>query len=182
MLVVGETEFQRELVAERVHEQSRRRGGQFLRLAAPLDHAPRIIASSGLYRLRRRVHRCSHDEQVCSRRVDGGTLFFDEVGEIPAPLQAAARTPGRSRVLVGGLAADDRRPVRLTTNPGLKIACVSESRFRGGCLLPSVRWSSFPAAAARETDRAMRRFIRATCIDRELRPALRYDARALNLM
>jgi formate hydrogenlyase transcriptional activator len=88
VLILGETGTGKELVARAVHKRSRRAGGAFIRVncaAIP----PSLIASElfghekGAFTgaLQRRLGRFE--------AADGGTIFLDEVGELPAESQVA---------------------------------------------------------------------------------------------
>ena len=81
----------------------------------------------------------------CSRSVDGGTFFLDEVGEMPLTLQAKMlRALEAQQVLrVGGLvAADDRRALRRGDQPRPRGAGSPRSLPRGPLLPPQRRRSS----------------------------------------
>src|SRR6202022_3739826 len=88
VLILGETGTGKELVARAVHKRSRRAGGAFIRVncaAIP----PSLIASElfghekGAFTgaMQRRLGRFE--------AADGGTIFLDEIGELPAESQVA---------------------------------------------------------------------------------------------
>jgi formate hydrogenlyase transcriptional activator len=88
VLILGETGTGKELVARAIHKRSRRAGGAFIRVncaAIP----PSLIASElfghekGAFTgaLQRRLGRFE--------AADGGTIFLDEIGELPAESQVA---------------------------------------------------------------------------------------------
>ena len=88
VLILGETGTGKELIARAIHKRSRRAGGAFIRVncaAIP----PSLIASElfghekGAFTgaLQRRLGRFE--------AADGGTIFLDEIGELPAETQVA---------------------------------------------------------------------------------------------
>ncbi len=87
VLVTGESGTGKELVAETVHQLSRRRTGPFIPLNCSAV-SPTLIESElfgherGSFTGAERMHR-GHFE-----RASGGTLFLDEVTEMPSELQA----------------------------------------------------------------------------------------------
>ncbi|HET6410485.1 MAG TPA: sigma-54 dependent transcriptional regulator [Anaeromyxobacter sp.] len=131
VLLTGENGSGKELVARALHEQSRRRSGPFVKLNCAA--VPAELIESELFG----HERGAFTGAVAARRgkfelADGGTLLLDEVGDMPAAMQAKVL-----RVLqegeferVGGhqtLRSDVR--VIATTNKDL-AAEVEKGRFR----------------------------------------------------
>ena len=87
VLILGETGTGKELIARTIHEQSPRRGREFVPVSCAAL-APGLIASelfgheAGSFTgaLKRRVGRFE--------QASGGTLFLDEIGEMPGEAQA----------------------------------------------------------------------------------------------
>ena len=89
MLITGETGTGKELVAGLIHAASPRQP-QAVRLDQ-LRGDPRHAARERAVRLRaRRVHRARIDATPGRAEVahDGGTVFFDEIGDMRLPAQA----------------------------------------------------------------------------------------------
>jgi transcriptional regulator with AAA-type ATPase domain len=87
VLIQGETGVGKELMAERIHELSRRAGGPFVRLncAAIAED----LLESELFGHERGSFTGPHSaRRGLIELAAGGTLFFDEVGELPIGLQA----------------------------------------------------------------------------------------------
>ena len=106
VLVLGETGVGKDVVAQRIHEVSARAARPFLRInCAALSES---LLESEL---------CGHERGAFTGAVqtkrglletaDGGTVFLDEIGELPLPLQAKLlRVIEDRRVMrVGGLAS-----------------------------------------------------------------------------
>ena len=98
VLITGESGTGKELVAETVHQLSRRAGSPYLvvncgALSPTLIESELFGHERGSFTGADRIHHGYFE------RADGGTLFLDEVSEMPldAPGQAAARAGGRRR-------------------------------------------------------------------------------------
>jgi len=86
VLVVGESGTGKEIVAETIHEQSRRRNGPFLAIncgaiSSQLIESELFGHEKGSFTGALRQH------QGFFERADGGTLFLDEITEMPLDLQ-----------------------------------------------------------------------------------------------
>jgi len=186
VLVLGETGAGKELVAERVHEQSRRRGKPFLRLNCAAVAESLLEAELFGYE-RGAFTGATQAKPGLLETVDGGTLFFDEVGEMPLTLQAKMlRALESQQVLrVGGLSPRtiDVRFVS-ATNRDLEDR-VRLGRFRedlffrlNGAMVvvPPLR------ARVSEIEPLAKEFIRATCIDLGRRPALTLTPESLLML
>jgi hypothetical protein len=120
VLVWGESGVGKELVARAIHDCSPRRERTFVKVncaALPLE-----LLESELFGYERGAFTGAHKRKPGKFELaDGGTIFLDEIGEMPLPLQAKLLhvLPGRRVQPLGGrrtLAADAR--VLATTNTG----------------------------------------------------------------
>jgi len=86
VLITGESGVGKELVASLVHDSSRRRDGPLVRVNCA--SVPRELFESEFFgHVRGAFSGASRDRQGRFTLADGGTLFMDEVGEIPLELQ-----------------------------------------------------------------------------------------------
>src|SRR6266550_6402913 len=88
VLILGETGTGKELVARAVHKRSRRAGGAFIRVnlaAIP----PSLIASELFGHEKGAFTGALHRRLGRFEAADGGTIFLDEIGELPAEAQVA---------------------------------------------------------------------------------------------
>jgi DNA-binding NtrC family response regulator len=135
VLVVGESGTGKELVAETVHELSRRSGKPMISvncgaISATLIESELFGHERGSFTGADRLHR-GHFE-----RADGGTLFLDEINEMPNDLQVKLLRVLESGTFtrVGGdrsLRVDVR--IVAASKPNLELA-VAQGRFRADLL------------------------------------------------
>jgi two-component system response regulator AtoC len=131
VLVQGETGVGKELMAERIHQLSPRASGPFVRLnCAAIAES---LLESELFGHERGAFTGAHSAKPgLIELAAGGTLFFDEVGELPLGLQAKILRAVEDRAVrrVGGV---DARPVDVryvsATNRDLEDE-VEAGRFR----------------------------------------------------
>jgi transcriptional regulator with PAS, ATPase and Fis domain len=169
VLVVGETGVGKELVAERVHERSRRRARPFLRLNCAAVAESLLEAELFGYE-RGAFTGATQAKPGLLEAVDGGTLFLDEVGEMPLAVQAKMlRALESQQVLRVGALSPRTIDVRFVaaTNRDLQEQ-VRLGRFRedlyfrlNGALVavPPLR------ERTAEIEPLAKEFIRATCAD-----------------
>jgi transcriptional regulator with GAF, ATPase, and Fis domain len=109
VLIMGESGTGKELIARAIHNNSRRRkqppGGAELR-GAEREHSGRRTVRPRP----RGVHRRAGEREGRFEHADGGTLFMDEIGDMPAAMQAKLL-----RVLENG------EVVRLGSNEPIKV-------------------------------------------------------------
>ena len=131
VLVAGETGTGKEVIAERIHRQSARAAGPFLRLNCA--SLPEALIESELFGHERGAFTGAERRRTgYFEAANGGTLLLDEIGEMPANVQAKLLRvlERRAVVRVGGtdeVAVDVR--IICATNRDLRRE-VEEGRFR----------------------------------------------------
>jgi DNA-binding NtrC family response regulator len=87
ILITGESGTGKEVVARAIHEHSHRREGKFQ--VIDCTSIPESLFESMLFGHKKGAFTGAVSDQVgLLERCDGGTAFFDELGELPLPLQA----------------------------------------------------------------------------------------------
>jgi transcriptional regulator with GAF, ATPase, and Fis domain len=131
VLILGETGVGKELLAQRIHERSQRASGPFV--AVDLSAIPESLIESELFGHEKGAF-TGADRQKPGRLelAHQGTLFIDEVGEIPAHLQTKLLRVFQEKTFVRiGASRPLSSDFRLVaaTNRDLEVE-VAEGRFR----------------------------------------------------
>jgi DNA-binding NtrC family response regulator len=87
VLILGESGTGKELVARALHEASGRAGKPFVTVDCG-SLSPNLVASELFGHERGAFTGATQQHKGAFERADGGTVFLDEIGEIPLPLQA----------------------------------------------------------------------------------------------
>jgi len=135
VLLRGETGTGKELVAQAVHQASRRRGGPFV--SVNMGAIPGTLAASELFGSVKGSFTGSVRDQVgYFQRAEGGTLFLDEIGEAPPEVQVMLlRVLETGEVQRIGGQDPQRANVRLVAASDADLEkAVTEERFRGPLL------------------------------------------------
>ena len=131
VLVVGETGTGKELVGRGLHTESERRDGPFIVLDC--TNLNEGIAESTLFGHRKGAFTGAlADQPGLLEQADGGTLFIDEIGELPQPLQPkllrALENHETRRVGESGYRKFDARIVAATNRDLRRM--VNDGKFR----------------------------------------------------
>jgi len=131
VLVTGESGTGKELVARAIHVEGRRKAGRFVPVHC--GAIPENLLESELFGHMKGSFTGAHaDKRGLFEEADQGTIFLDEIGELPLALQAKLTRVLQQKAVrrVGG--ADERKVdtrVVAATNADLR-QMVSASRFR----------------------------------------------------
>ena len=130
VLLLGESGTGKEVMARFIHEQSDRKNGPFV--AVNCAAIPRELFEAELFGVKKGTATGVEEREGLFQKADGGTLFFDEIGELPFDLQSKLlRVLQEKKVCRVGdskeMAVDCR--VVSATNRNLK-ECVEAKTFR----------------------------------------------------
>jgi two-component system response regulator HydG len=131
VLIVGESGTGKELVAQAIHDRSRRASHNFV--AVNCSAIPFELLESELFGYKRGAFTgAQEDRKGLFEEADGGTLFLDEIGDMPALLQAKLLRVLQERTIRRiGENADRPVDVRIiaATHKDLKTA-IQKKEFR----------------------------------------------------
>lgn len=86
VLITGESGTGKELAAHAIHERSRRAGGPFVVIDCAI--LPPTLVGSELFGHERGAFTGAHERKIGEiERADGGTVFLDEIGDLPLDMQ-----------------------------------------------------------------------------------------------
>ena len=182
-LVLGETGAGKERVAAELHRLSGRRGPLLALNCAALS--PQLVESQLFGHVRGAFTGATQEQQGFFRAAAGGSLFLDELGELPLDLQPKLlRAVELGEVVAVGSTQAHRVDVRLiaATNRSL-LEDVSKGRFRRDLYARLALWEiAVPPLRARRADIVgwIDRIHRAWCEQRGApAPALEFEVDAL---
>jgi DNA-binding NtrC family response regulator len=127
VLLLGETGVGKELIARALHERSSRRGRSMVSIncgAIP----PQLVESTLFGHDRGAFTGASQQQQGLFEAANGGTVFLDEIGELPPPAQIALlRVLETRRVRRVGSSREVEVDARIiaATHRDLEVMCVS---------------------------------------------------------
>ena len=150
VLITGETGTGKELVARAIHKRSSRSARPFISVNCAAMPAS-LIASELFGHEKGAFTGASQRRQGRFELADGGTIFLDEVGELPAETQMALLRVLQEREFerVGGSRPDSRRcPRHCRDQPGSATGRRGQNLPRRS-VLPLARVSARDAALAR---------------------------------
>ena len=131
VLITGESGTGKELFARRIHEASERSGGPFV--VVNCGAIPETLMESELFGHEKGVYTGADKARPgLFREAEGGTIFLDEVGELPLQLQVKLlRALQEKKIRPLGLTAEVAVDVRVVaaTNRDLQVM-VREKKFR----------------------------------------------------
>lgn len=115
VLITGESGVGKELVARAIHHRSSRRGGPFV--AVNCGAIPENLLESELFGHKKGAFTDAvHDRRGLFEEADGGSLFLDEIGELPLALQVKLlRVLEDEKIRRVGEARDMKVDVRIIT-------------------------------------------------------------------
>ena len=131
VLVSGESGTAKELIAQAVHRNSKRTGGKFAAFNCA-GQAESLLEDTLFGHVRGAFTGAEKDRAGLFEYADGGTVFLDEIGDMPLGMQAKLLRVLESRELVR-LGSNEARTVDVrfvsATNKDLK-QCIAEGKFR----------------------------------------------------